>query len=178
MNAIEVLRQMHVEAKSAFQQIEQASPDQRGGLWAKLRPELVLHEQVEERFVYDPVKNDVGSRDPMLADWDRQHHQQVQEAETMIHRIGDVDPRESQWLQLVGQLRTTLEQHIQMEEGQIWPRIEQVWDRDKLDRAGSQIEAAKAAGTVGATVSGAMGQAGEAMRNVVDPTGTREHPAA
>src|SRR5699024_5045799 len=63
MDAIEILRQMHVEAKSAFDKIEHASPDERGGLWGKLHSELKLHEQVEERWVYDPVSQEVEGRD-------------------------------------------------------------------------------------------------------------------
>ena len=140
MNAIEVLRQMHVEAKSAFQKIEQAGPDQRGTLWSKLAPELKMHEQVEERFVYDPVTQEIGSRDPMLADWHERHHREVGEAERMIGEIDRMEPRENRWLQMVTQLRTTLEQHIQTEEGQIWPKIQQMWDANKLEHAGEQIQ--------------------------------------
>ena len=140
MNAIEVLKQMHVEAKSAFEKIEQAGPDQRGTLWSKLGPELKMHEQVEERFVYDPVSRDVGSRDPMLADWHQRHHQEVGEAERMIGEIGRLEPREDRWLPMVTQLRTTLEHHIQTEEGQIWPKIQQRCGADKLELAGEQIQ--------------------------------------
>ena|SRR5438309_1444145 len=147
MDAIEILREMHVEAKSAFQKLEQASPDARRGMWMKLRPELVLHEQMEERFVYDPVTKDAGN-DPVLSGWHEQHHQQVGEAEHMIEQIGHQDTKGDQFLQMVTQLRTMLEQHIQREEGDIWPRIQQVWSADKLEHAGQQIEAAKKSGSV------------------------------
>jgi hypothetical protein len=46
MDALEILREQHLDARSAFEQIEQASPDQRGALWAKLRAELKAHEQM------------------------------------------------------------------------------------------------------------------------------------
>src|SRR5437762_2267789 len=77
MDAIEILRQMHVEAKSAFDKLEHAGPDERGERWDKLHPELKLHEQLEERFVYDPVSHEVEGRDPVLADWHRRHHEEV-----------------------------------------------------------------------------------------------------
>ncbi len=147
MDAIEILREMHVEAKSAFQKLEQASPDGRGAMWAKLRPELVLHEQMEERFVYDPVTKDAGS-DPVLSGWHEQHHQEVGEAEHLIEQIGQQDTKSDQFLQMITQFRTTLEQHIQREEGEIWPRIRQVWGTDKLDRAGQQVQQAKTAGSI------------------------------
>jgi len=165
MDAIEILREMHVEAKSAFQRIEQGSPDERGGLWAKLRPELVLHEQMEERFVYDPVTKDAGS-DPVLSGWHEQHHQQVGEAEHMIEQIGRLEPRDQQFLQMVTQLRMALEQHIQREEGEIWPRIRQVWSSEKLEEAGRQVQASKAAGSITANISGVMGEIGEKFKDV------------
>jgi hemerythrin superfamily protein len=40
-------------------------------------------------------------------------------------------------------LKQTLEHHIQEEEGQIWPRIQQAWDSSKLDQAGQQLQTLK-----------------------------------
>jgi iron-sulfur cluster repair protein YtfE (RIC family) len=166
MDALEVLRQMHLEAKSTFQQIEQARPEERGALWAKLRPELTAHEQIEERFVYDPVAKEAGNRDQTLSDWEQRHHEQVNEAEKLISAIGRLEPREPRWLEQMQQLRTTLERHIQQEEGEIWPRIRQVWGEEKLRKAGTQVQAAKTAAGVGASVSGAIGAAGETVKDV------------
>lgn len=93
MDAFEVLHQMHEEAKSTFQKIEQAPDGDRAGLWAKLRPELTLHEQIEERFIYEPVAKDARGRNPALEAWDQQHNQQVRQAEGLMGRIGDLDPK-------------------------------------------------------------------------------------
>jgi hemerythrin-like domain-containing protein len=145
MDALEILREMHVEAKAGFQKIEQASPDQRGGLWNKLRPELVHHEQIEERFVYDPVAREIGSSDPTLSGWDQRHHGEVGEAEHLIEQLGGMEPRDDRWMQMVVQLRSALERHIQTEESEIWPRIRQVWGADKLEQAAGPMQQAKAA---------------------------------
>lgn len=40
-------------------------------------------------------------------------------------------------------MRGALEQHIQKEEQQIWPKIERVWDAGRLAEAGRQMEAMK-----------------------------------
>ena len=79
MDALEVLRQMHVEAKETFAKIEQADPGSRGGLWAKLRPELQLHEQIEERFVYDPVAQEAGSTNSQISAFHQQHETEVKQ---------------------------------------------------------------------------------------------------
>lgn len=164
MDALEVLREMHVEAKSAFNKLEQAGPDERGGLWAKLRPELVAHEQIEEQFVYDPVSEEAGGRDPVLTGWEDRHHQQVEQAERLIDQIGRIDPSDQRFIGTLVQLRQTLEQHIETEETEIWPRIHQVWSADKLDQVGLQVQAAKAAATAAASASGAAGSAADALR--------------
>jgi hypothetical protein len=149
MDALEILRQMHVEAKSAFQKLEQASPDQRGTLWAKLRPELTAHEQMEEQFVYDPAVEDAGDRDPRLADRHRLHEQQVKQATSMMDEIGRLDPRDAGFLDMVRQLHQTLEQHIEMEETDFWPWIRQSWGEEKLQKASGPIQSAKAAAAAG-----------------------------
>jgi hemerythrin-like domain-containing protein len=140
MHAIRHLKQEHGKAKAGFQEIESAPQAQRQALWKKLRPELEHHEQEEERCLYGPVAREV-QQDQMLADWERTHHHQVQEAENLIREIDHLDPADQKWLAAVQKLRSTLEQHIQKEEGQIWPRIEQVWDAARLEEAGRQMEA-------------------------------------
>jgi hemerythrin superfamily protein len=46
-------------------------------------------------------------------------------------------------MEKVEEMRSTLEDHIQEEEGDIWPRIEQIWDASKLEQAGRQMETLK-----------------------------------
>ena len=69
MNAIQLLKNDHETAKRMFGQIQAARAEQRGELWAKLKPELKVHEQMEEEALYGPVAREVGSRDQTLKDW-------------------------------------------------------------------------------------------------------------
>jgi len=48
MNAMQLLKQEHEHAKQMFAQIRAASGEQRGHLWTRLKPELKVHEQMEE----------------------------------------------------------------------------------------------------------------------------------
>jgi Hemerythrin HHE cation binding domain len=140
MNAIHLLKREHEQAKRALAQILEASAGQRGGLWAKLQPELKVHEQIEEAALYGPVAQEAGSREPALQRWQQHHHTEVSELETLIREIGGLEPIDDAWMQTVGKLRLTLEHHIREEEGDIWPRIQQVWDAAKLEHAGQQME--------------------------------------
>jgi len=143
MNAIQFLKNEHEKAKRAFADIEAASADQRAQLWAKLEPELKAHEQIEESALYGPVAQEVGARDLTLKEWKEHHHEEVTEAEALIEEIDGVDATADEWIAKVEELKETLEHHIEEEEANIWPRIEQAWDRSKLEHAGQQMEILK-----------------------------------
>ena len=143
MNAIEYLKKEHIKARAAFKKIETStSGSQRGELWRKLRPELEVHEQMEEAHLYGPVARETQV-DEDLAAWEQEHRQDVQEAETLINEISRLDPADEKWLEMIQKLREALEQHIEKEEEDIWPHIEEVWDRPRLEEAGRQMEGMK-----------------------------------
>lgn len=145
MDAIQFLKQAHQEAKQMFQRIEGAAGhDERGQLWKKLEPELKAHEQMEEQHLYGPVARDVGSRETTLPRWAEHHREEVAEAESVIEEINGLDPSDTEWLTQVKALKATLEHHIEEEEQKIWPKIQQTWDRPKLEQAGKAMEAMKA----------------------------------
>jgi len=143
MNAIQLLKSEHEKAKRAFAEIQAASADQRAPLWAKLEPELKVHEEMEETALYGPVAQELGSRDQTLKDWYEHHREEVTEAEALIQEIDGLDPISDDWVEKVEELQETLEHHIEQEEGDIWPRIEQAWDQSKLEHAGQQMETLK-----------------------------------
>jgi hypothetical protein len=143
MNAIQLLKNEHESAKRTLGQILAASADQRAELWAKLEPQLKVHEQIEEAALYGPVAQEVGSRDQSLQDWQEHHHEEVTELEALIQEIGGLDPTDDQWTSKIEELQERLEDHVQEEEGDIWPRIQQAWDQSKLENAGEQMEMLK-----------------------------------
>jgi hemerythrin-like domain-containing protein len=142
MHAIQLLKEAHGQAKAAFQKIEGAPAHERPALWGKLQPELELHEKMEETCLYAPVAREVQA-DRELAQWATAHHQEVQEAESLIKEINRQDPSNERWLATVKKLRGALEQHIRKEEQEIWPKIERVWDAARLEDAGRQMESMK-----------------------------------
>ena len=143
MNAIQLLKSEHDKAKRAFGEIQAASANQRAELWTKLEPELKLHEQMEEVTLYGPVAQAVGATDQALKEWQEHHHEEVTKAEALIREIDGLDPTGDEWMEKVEELRETLEHHIEEEESNIWPRIQQAWDQSRLEHAGQQMETLK-----------------------------------
>jgi len=140
MNAIQLLKSEHEKAKRAFAEIQAATANERAPLWAKLEPELKVHEEMEEVALYGPVAQEVGSTDQTLKEWHEHHHEEVTEAEALIQEIDDLDSTSDDWVEKVEELQEALEHHIEEEEGDIWPRIQQAWDQSKLEYAGQQME--------------------------------------
>jgi Hemerythrin HHE cation binding domain len=114
LSAIAFLKEQHEEAKRGFQGIAQGRPEERGRLWAALRPKLKLHEQLEETHVYGPAAQDARVTDP-LASWPTRHQEEVREAERLIETIDRQPAGDGEWMRSVEQLRTALERHIQEE---------------------------------------------------------------
>jgi hemerythrin-like domain-containing protein len=143
MNAIQLLKTDHETAKRMLGQIQSARAEQRKEMWKKLEPELKVHEQMEESSLYGPVAKELGAKDEKLRDWQGHHHKEVSQLEGVLKELDRLDPAEDTWIRKLGELRQTLEHHIQEEEGEIFPRIERAWDTSKLEQAGHQMETMK-----------------------------------
>jgi iron-sulfur cluster repair protein YtfE (RIC family) len=165
MDALDELEQMHEEARAAFAKIETSGGTDRAGAWAKLHAALVLHEQIEERFVYDAVVEDIGDVDTRLDAFHAQHEQEARDANQLMDRIGTLDPNDPAWLATVQQLRQTLEQHMATEEQQFWPLIRETWGEGKLQHAGGKVAAAKAVGDAGGARAEGIGKAAQALKD-------------
>jgi len=139
VNAIQFLKQEHQKAKAAFDKVLQATPQQRGGLWQELAPELKLHEEIEDTCLYEPLARDAASKDKGLAQWRQQHQAEVEKVGGLLEAIRQLRPEDSAWLGKVKEVHGALEHHIQEEEGTIFPKISKVWDESRLERAGTQM---------------------------------------
>jgi len=144
MNAIEFLKHEHQTAKAAFTKVLDASPEKRGELWKQLTPELKAHEQIEDAGLYQPLSRDAATTDPHLAGWRHQHQAEVEKVEGLMKEIERLRPEDQQWLAKVKEVHSGLETHIKEEEGEIFPRIDKVWDAQRLDRSGREMSEMKA----------------------------------
>jgi len=147
MDAIQFLKQEHRKAKAAFAKVLAAEPARRGELWRELQPELKAHEKMERTYLYGPLSQErsVDTMDTMLREWVTDLHQEeVDEVERLIAKTERLDPEDDGWLSTVQLIHTALENHISQEEGEIFPRIGEVWDRAKIAKAGEEMSGMKA----------------------------------
>ena len=146
MDALRFLKSEHEAARAGLARLEQASGHARSAVWRELRPELEMHEQIEEACLYGPLAEDAEHRDASLGELRQRHAQDVAAAERLVQEVDATHPDDDhQWMACVGRLRSALERHIEMEEHEIFPRIGLVCNRDRLERAGNDLERMKRA---------------------------------
>ena len=136
MNAIDFLKQEHQNAKEKFQEIEHASPSERGALWEELKPELKVHEHIEDEFLYGPLSKEPKAKGTPLADFQSHQDKDVAELEQAIAKLEAVDPSTDGWLAQLKKINASLADHIKEEEQDILPRIPEVWPAAKIEAAG------------------------------------------
>jgi iron-sulfur cluster repair protein YtfE (RIC family) len=143
MNAIDFLKAEHRNAKAAFGKLLRAPAQDRDELWEALKPELELHEQIEESCLYIPLAQDAGSKNSELATWVERHREEVDEAEAVIQETDELNPEEPRWMSRIKKIHSSLENHIREEEEEIFPRISGVWDDRRLAQAGREMSEMK-----------------------------------
>jgi hypothetical protein len=140
MNAIQLLRSMHADTKVAFKIIlgtdDPAVADQH---WQALQPKLKLHEELEAEFVYLPLQQEFGLGTP-LGDWEMQHDADVAVVERLVLDASQLTPGTPEWQMSIATIMDVLAKHVTDEEGQIFGRVEQVWDAARLQQLGAQME--------------------------------------
>jgi hypothetical protein len=140
MNAIQLLRSMHADTKVRFRIIlgtDDAQVANQG--WRALQPVLKLHEEIEDQFVFLPLREEMGPGSP-LGDWAAQHDVDVDYVDQLISASNEVAPGTPEWRMRVARVMDALSKHVVDEEGQIFGRVEQVWDADRLEQAGDQMQ--------------------------------------
>jgi hemerythrin-like domain-containing protein len=142
MNAMRFLRRMHADTRLQFKLIlGAAEPVAAVRAWHALLPTLDLHEQIEDEFVYAPLREELGTGTP-LGDWDVVHEAEVQAVKQLIQYVGELEPGTPVWQMGVATVFERLSKHVMTEENSVFGRIEQLWGAERLERVGTAMEEA------------------------------------
>ena len=144
MDAIQLLRSMHADARTSFKLIlGAAEPTAAAQEWERLQPQLDLHERIEDQFVYAPLRAEMGPGTP-LGDWDIQHEADVTAVKRLIAEVGQLEAGTPTWQMGIAAVFELLSKHILIEENAIFGRIVQVWPAERLNQVGAEMEQAVA----------------------------------
>lgn len=139
MNAIELLKQDHDKVDKLFQKVKAEEGDTRE-IFEKIRVELEVHTQVEEQIFY-PYLMENGDEElqKITKEGLQEHHQAkilLREIENLSDESDTLDPK----LQV---LMEDIAHHVQEEEGEMFPLVEEQFDGETLDELGQQLQEMK-----------------------------------
>ena len=132
----EVLHREHELVLALFGQIEATGDDQvrtRTHLLGKLKAALGKHAMQEENVIYPAMRESNNAHD---ADALNGEHGYVK---TFLYELENTDPGSADWLGKVRTFRTLLEEHIRMEEDEVFPALKAALDEAGNARLGAAM---------------------------------------
>jgi hemerythrin superfamily protein len=139
MNALEILKQDHQKVKRLFQEARQAHDQtRRKDLFDRIDTELEIHAHIEETVFYPAIEEHEELKE-MVAEALEEH----QEAKTLLDELEELGADNHDFGSKLQQLMEAVEHHVEEEEGEMFPKIREVFDEDELEQLGQELESAK-----------------------------------
>jgi hemerythrin superfamily protein len=129
---------MFVRLESMQPATTPAQRKRRKDLVDQVTIELVRHSVAEEAEVYPAVKDKVSEKEAEQA---RKEHAEAEQTMKRLERLKPEDPGfEAELATLIREIR----EHVAEEEGDMFPRMREVFTQDELDALGSRVKGVKA----------------------------------
>ena len=144
-DVIEILTADHREVEAMFIELDTllqtrsgTEDELRKDLADQITIELVRHAVAEEVAVYPMVKEKVSEEEAERAK--REHA----EAEETMKRLERLDSDDATFEQEIRKLMSEIREHVAEEEGEMFPRMREVFTQEELTELGKRVEAIKA----------------------------------
>ena len=140
MDVVDVLRTDHREFLELIDEIRASTdPVERRDLADSLIGGLVRHSVSEEMHVY-PAMRDHLPNGKEAVEHDTEEHKEL---EALMKRLESADASAPEFLEVLGQISTTLADHITDEEGEQFPQLRAHLPAERLVQLKEQVEATK-----------------------------------
>ncbi len=141
MDATKVLEQDHREVEQLFEQFQDATGDTetKGEMVQKIVRELSIHAAIEEEVFYPEVKAVVPDGEG-LVDHSLEEHQEVKE---LLADLDSMDAGDPGFHQKMEKVISDVKEHVQEEEGEMFPKAERLLGQPRLQEMGRQMEQMK-----------------------------------
>lgn len=138
MDGLDMLISQHNMVNNLFQQFEQGGNSAEfTNLFMSLNQALNLHCIIEEQILYPMMQNY-----PELASMVTDNYDQHAEAKMLLTKLEGMDNTSAEWGQMMTQLMHAVQQHVQLEETQEFPKIRQAFGTEQLNQLGQQLQQA------------------------------------
>jgi|HubBroStandDraft_6_1064221.scaffolds.fasta_scaffold730578_2 iron-sulfur cluster repair protein YtfE (RIC family) len=141
MNAFEILINDHRAVEKLFEKIGNSGKSAlktRERLFEKLREELELHTQVEERIFYPEIQKLPGAKE-LVPDALEEHA----EVKQMLRQIAKLSPDQHEWSDRIEELKQAVQHHVKDEEHEMFPAAREEMDEQRAEDLGRRIRQMK-----------------------------------
>ena len=141
MDAIALLKADHDKVKKLLTELETTTErgvKTRSELFATIKGELTVHEIIEEEIFYPELKAHPKARDIVLEGF-QEHHV----VDLLMGELEQMDVADERWGAKAVVMKENIEHHIEEEEGEMFTKARQVFDRDELNDLGERMAARK-----------------------------------
>lgn len=142
MNAVDLITKDHRTVEKLFADFESTEEgDRREGILAQIIRELSIHAAIEEAHLYPLVSESVEDGQALVVESEKEH-QKVKEL--LAHLDGEVDKAHTKGVaEMVARLQRDVEHHVEEEEGEVLPKLEEAVSKTQLDEVGREMARAK-----------------------------------
>lgn len=139
MNAIELLKEDHNKVSRLFQKIKASQSDsEKHSLFNQIKQELEVHTHIEETIFY-PKLMEKESLEDIVKEGIEEHHQ----VDMFLREISNLTDGSEKFEPKLTVLIEDVEHHVQEEEGEMFPKVEEEFSESELKDLGSKMEEEK-----------------------------------
>jgi hemerythrin superfamily protein len=140
MNAIAMLKHQHREVEALFNQMHKArAAGARRGVFERIADALAVHAAIEEKHFYPSVKE--RTTEAILLE-SAEEHLAIKRVIADLLRLGGEDETFAAKIKV---LEDEVSHHVEEEEGDLFPRVERMFDDEALESLGEAMEETQAA---------------------------------
>lgn len=136
MNAIELLKEDHNELRGYFQNYKASDSDsEKHEIFEKIKAKLDVHTHIEETVLYPKIKDHEELEDITLEGIEEHHLGDV-----FVREISGLGEDSEKFEPKMEVLIESIEHHLMEEEGNMFPKIEKIFDESTLEEMGEELE--------------------------------------
>jgi hemerythrin superfamily protein len=140
MNAIELLKADHETVEELFVQVEGSDEDSHPSFFAQIKAELEAHAHIEESIFYPSLQAD---GDEALIEMTSEALKEHAQMKVALGELDAVSSDAAKFEPLLVKLIEDVRHHVEEEEGEMFPAVEEQFDSETLETWGKQMETEK-----------------------------------
>lgn len=140
MNAIELLKEDHKKVDILFQKVQATEESEHLELFEQIRQELEVHTHIEEKIFYPKL---IEEGDEELQKITKEGIEEHRQAKMFLRELSSLTEDSEKFEPKMKVLMEDIKHHVQEEEGQMFPMVQEQFDEYTLQMLGKELEKEK-----------------------------------